>query len=248
MFFDIQKASMTKRISALLLDIILLAIAATGFGFLVSVAVGYDAKYDELEAYYDKYESDYGISLHMTGEEIGALPPEEVEKYLSATSAMNTDEALNRLYVRVVNLTLVIQSLGILLGYMVTEFTVPMIFGNGQTVGKKIFGLGLMQKNQTKLKPFALAVRTVLGKYAVETMIPVFMIVMLLGNMTGVAATIVIGLLLLIQLAVLIRTPTNSAIHDIFADTVVVDIKSQKIFDDIKAKEEYKIRMEKGNL
>ena len=248
MFFDIQKASMMKRISALLLDIILLAIAATGFCFLVSVAVGYDAKYDELEAYYDKYESDYGISLHVTGAELDLLPSEEVEKYLKATSAMNADEGLNRLYTKVVNLTLVIQSLGILFGYLVTEFAVPMIFGNGQTVGKKVFGLCLMQKDQTKLKPLALAVRTVLGKYAVETMIPVFMFVMLLGNMTGIGATIVVGLLLVIQLAVLIRTPTNSAIHDIFADTVVVDIKSQKIFDDIKAKEEYKIRMEKGNL
>ncbi len=248
MFFDIQKASMLKRISAWLLDIILLAVAVTGFGFLISVAVGYDAKYNELEAYYDKYESDYGISFHVSEEEIAALSPEEAEKYTLVSKAMDADEGLKRTYILVVNLTLVILSIGMLLGYLLTEFAVPLFLGNGQTVGKKVFGLCLIHKDQTKIKPLTLAIRTVLGKYAVETMVPALMIVMLLAGMIGITGTMVIVLILILQLILLKTTPTDSAIHDVIASTVVVDAKSQKIFDDIDSKEEYRKDLEKRGL
>ncbi len=239
---------MTKRISAWLLDIILLTIAATGFGFLVSKAVGYDARYDELEAYYARYESEYGVSFHISEAELAALTPEETARIERASEAMNSDDGLKRAYVLTVNLTLVILSLGILLGFLLVELAIPLFFGNGQTVGKKVFGLCLMQKDQTKLRPVCLAIRTILGKYAVETMVPVLMIFMLLANMIGIAGTAVIVLISLLQLVLIIRTSSNSALHDIFADTVVVDAKSQKIFDDLKAKEDYKIKMEKGIL
>ena len=122
MFFDIQKASMTKRISAWLLDIILLTIAATGFGFLVSKAVGYDARYDELEAYYARYESEYGVSFHISEAELAALTPEETARIERASEAMNSDDGLKRAYVLTVNLTLVILSLGILLGFLLVYF------------------------------------------------------------------------------------------------------------------------------
>ena len=248
MFFDIQKASLTKRISALLLDIILLTVAATGFGFVVSKLVGYDEKYDRLEYYYDKYESDYNISFDITEEEAALFTQEETDRYTSAANAMNEDEGLKSTYSLVVNLTLVILSGGILLGYLLTEFAVPMIMGNGQTIGKRIFGLCLMQKDQTKLKPFALAIRTILGKYAVETMIPVLIIVMLLAGTIGSLGTMLIGLLLTAQIILLIRTPEKTVLHDLMAATVVVDMKSQKIFDNPEAKEQFKIKMEKGSL
>ncbi len=239
---------MLKRISAWLLDIILLAVAVTGFGFLVSIAVGYDAKYNELEAYYDKYESDYGISFNITEEQLAGLSPEEAEKYTLVSETMDADEGLKRTYILVVNLTLVILSIGILLGYLLTEFAVPLFLGNGQTVGKKVFGLCLMHKDQTKIKPLTLAIRTVLGKYAIETMVPALMIVMLLAGMIGITGTMVIVLILILQLILLITTPTDSAIHDVIASTVVVDAKSQKIFDDIDSKEEYRKDLEKRGL
>ncbi|MBP5250088.1 MAG: RDD family protein [Lachnospiraceae bacterium] len=248
MFFDIQKASMTKRISAWILDVILLAVAVTGFGFLISVLIGYDAKYNELDAYYVKYETEYGISFHISEEELNSLSPEEAEKYSLAASMMDRDEGLQRTYALVVNLSLVILSLGMLGGYLITELAVPLILGNGQTLGKKVFGLCVMQKDQTKLKPVSLVIRTVLGKYAIETMVPALMIVMLLADMIGIAGTLVIVLILILQVVLIIATPTDSAIHDALAATVVVDAKSQKIFDDVNAKEQYRINLEKRGL
>ena len=42
MICDLQKASLLKRASAFLLDIILLIVLATGVGLLVSVITGFD--------------------------------------------------------------------------------------------------------------------------------------------------------------------------------------------------------------
>ncbi len=244
MFFDVQKAGMTKRISAWLLDLIVLAVAATGFMYLISLIVGYDAKYSELDAYYAKYAAEYGISFDVTDEEIYAMEEAERAKYEAAVEAMNEDVGLQKAFALTVNLTLVILSIGILLAYALTEFAVPLFLKNGQTVGKKVFGLCLMQNDQTRLKPISLAVRTFLGKYAIGTMVPALMVVMLLAGMIGIAGTIVIVLILLLQIILMAATQNNCAIHDVLAATVVVDAKSQKIFDDLKAKEEYRNSIE----
>ena len=46
---DLQKASMLKRISAFILDVILLAVAITGFAFFLSAVTGYDSYNESLK-------------------------------------------------------------------------------------------------------------------------------------------------------------------------------------------------------
>ncbi len=239
MFFDIQNASMLKRIAAWILDMILVAICATGFGYLISVGVGYDANYDKLEQKYDYYSDEYGIDLRKISQLDGS-DTELLEKYKAASAAMDNDEELKKQYAYVVNLTLVILAGGILLGIAVVEFIIPLILKDGRTPGKMIFSLCLMQNDQTKIKPVFLAVRAFLGIYTIETMVPVLIVVMLLFNTIGVAGTVTICLLLLLQIILLAKTKNNLAIHDALAGTVVVDAKSQKIFDSPEAKEEYR--------
>ena len=134
-------------------------------------------------------------------------------------------------YNMLIQLTLLITRLGIFLGFLALEFIVPALLGNGQTLGKKIFGLGVMHVEGVKLSNVALFVRSILGKYAVETMIPVLIIIMIYFGSIGLTGTIVLGLIALTQLILIIATHTNSLIHDTLASTVVVDIASQMIFD-----------------
>ena len=145
-----------------------------------------------------------------------------------------------RNYSIVVNLTLIIASVSILLGYLALEFVVPLLFGNGQTLGKKIFGIALMRTDGVRITPFMIFVRTILGKYTLETMIPVLVIIMLLFQMVGIGGTTLLLLLLVAQIACLVITKTNSAIHDLLACTVAVDMASQHIFDSPEALLEYK--------
>ena len=110
-------------------------------------------------------------------------------------------------------------------------------------MGKKIFGIALMRTDGVKVTPFMMCVRTILGKYTVETMIPILIVIMLLFQLVGVGGTLVIALILLAQIIALFATSTNSAIHDLFACTVAVDMASQRMFESPEALLEYKKRL-----
>ena len=226
MIFDLQKASTLKRISAFILDAILVCIVATGFAFVASQITDYDGHSERLEAYYSEYETKYGVKFRVTEEERAAFSAEEEEKYKEAYEALIADEDAMREYSVVFNLTLTITSLGILLAFLAMEFIVPLVLKNGQTVGKKVFGIGVM-----KISTVMLFVRTFLGKFTLETMIPVRIIIMLFFNGIGITGLIVLGAELLLQIILFSATRTRSLIHDLLAGTVVVDMASQMIFD-----------------
>ena len=62
-------------------------------------------------------------------------------------------------------------------------------------------------------------------------MFPAFLIIMILLGKLGIIGVITLLLFLVLQIGVMIYTPTNSSIHDLLADTVVVDMASQQIFE-----------------
>ena len=240
MYFDLQKASMYKRISAFLFDIIMLGILVAGIGFVLSDTLDFDCYLSSMESYYDEYEKEYGVKFEITGEEYSAFSEDKKANYDEAYRALNSDEEVMRAYGIVVNLTLVIVSISILLGYLILEFFLPLFFKNGQTLGKKIFGIGVMHTSGIRITPVLLFIRTVLGKYTLETMVPLLIVMMIFFNAVGLTGTIILGLILLVQLILVITTKTNSFIHDILAKTVVVDMASQMIFDDGAALLAYK--------
>ena len=143
MIFDLQKASMWKRVSAFLFDFILLVIAVAGFAFLLSAVFGYDKHNAALDAAYAKYEAEYGVVFDISQEEFMQKSEEEQQVWNVAYQALIKDQEAMYSYNMVINLTLVISSLAILLAYLLLEFFVPVKFGNGQTLGKKIFGVPL---------------------------------------------------------------------------------------------------------
>ncbi len=241
MEFKIQNASVTKRIAAFVLDLILLAVLATGGMLAVSTASGYDNRVAELEAHYDKYAVVYGIeTFDITQNEYQQLSQEEKDRYDAAFEALNNDEDALRVYSVIMNLSLLIPSLGILFAYIVLEFIVPLVLHNGQTAGKKIFGLAVIRCDGVKASTLMLFARTLLGKFTVETMLPILFIVM--NGVFGLTGLIVIGLIFVLDLVLLIATKHRTVIHDAFAQTVVVDLPTQLIFDTPEELTEYKAR------
>lgn len=94
--FDLQKASMLKRVSAWLLDVILLSVLATGFALLLSAAFGYDNYNDNLQRYYTEYEQLYGIDFNISDEEYLALGEEDRLRYADAYAKLNDDADVSR--------------------------------------------------------------------------------------------------------------------------------------------------------
>lgn len=236
---DVQKASMLKRISAFTFDMILLVCLVVAFALGVSALVGYDGYHAQMDEKYEQYGQQYGVDVNISIEEFNNLSEDELANYYAAVEAINQDEEATKLYSLIVNLTLAIATVSILLAYVALELVVPLLFGNGQTLGKKIFGIALMRVDGVKVTPFMMFVRTILGKFTVETMIPVLIILMLLFGLIGSFGTMIIGLILLVQVILLIATRTNSALHDLMACTVAVDLASQRIFDSPEARMEY---------
>ena len=129
--------------------------------------------------------------------------------------------------------TILIIVFSILVAFLLLELLVPLLLGNGQTLGKKIFGIGVMRIDGVKLSPLLLFIRTVLGKYTVETMVPVLLVVMAVfsPNAFLMLALIVIGILSVVQLGLLIANSARTPLHDKLAQTVTVDFASQLIFE-----------------
>ena len=230
MIYDLQKASMLKRISAWLLDIILLTIVAAGFALLFSGLFGFDAHNEALNNAYAKYEQQYGIQFDITQESYDSLSQEQKDLYQAAYDSLSIDHEAVYAYNMLMQLSILIVTLGIFFAYLLLEFAVPLWLKHGQTVGKKIFGIAVMRADGVQLGAVALFVRTVLGKYTIETMIPVYILLMLFFGAMGLTGTLVLFALLAAQVCCLSFTKTNSAIHDLLAGTVVVDMASQTIF------------------
>lgn len=230
MAHDLQIANIWKRTAAWLFDGILTGVLAVLIGLLLSALLGYDGYSTALDEAYAKYEGQYGVTFEMTQEEYEALSGEARENYDAAYNALIADDGAMYAYNMMISLSLVIISLGLLLAVVLWEFLVPLWLGNGQTLGKKIFGLCLVRSDGVKLNTMQLFTRSILGKYSIELMIPVLVLLMIFWGTMGVMGTVVILTLTLGQLFSVLVTKSHSAIHDLLAGTVVVDYASQTIF------------------
>lgn len=230
MVYDLQKASTWKRIAAWIFDGIIVISLAVGLAFLLSMVLGYDGYSQSLNDAYACYEAEYGIVFDMTQEDYQALDEVSRRNYDDAYNALIGDESAMYAYNMMVNLTLLITSMSIFLAVLLWEFLLPMWMGNGQTLGKKIFGLCLVRHDGVKLNNMQLFTRTVLGKFTIETMIPVYILIMIFWGSMGMGGTMLLLVLAAGQIACVTLTRTNSAIHDLLAGTVVVDMASQMIF------------------
>lgn len=252
--YELQKASLLKRASAYLLDIILVAVLAVGFGWIFSSILGYDSYHEEWMAAQDEYERNFGIIIEVAPEDFDALTnekkseyenalgitlpatKEEYEaRYIAADEAMGKDQELIKTYSMMLNISLITSSFGVLLAFLVLEFGVPMLLKNGQTVGKKIFQIGVMQITGIRIFPFSLFVRAILGKYSIGTMIPLLCCILFFFGAGGGFPVILVFGIILLQAALIIVTREHKSIHDLIASTVVVDMQTQMIFKDKEA-------------
>lgn len=232
MIYDVQKASLLKRFSAFLLDFILLCVLTSGFAFLLAWITDIDGYTETLQSCYDQCKEQFGVDVtSITQEDYDKLPKEKQEQYDAAFDWLNNNPDAVKAYNMSIALPLLITTISILLSYVVFEFVIPLCLKNGQTVGKKVFSLGVVFNNSVRISTFALFVRAIFGKYTIGTMFPVALFMLILYGQMGLLALILIAALLILQIVLVIATKNNCFIHDILANTVVVDLQSQMIFD-----------------
>ena len=157
MINDLQKASIWKRIAAFMLDAILVVVIATGGLVVLSWATGFD---HYRATYLDRMfaiEEQYGLveagilaqDVHLfdvTEQEYLAFSEDKKALYDGAAEAFLKDREAMNAYGMMSNLLLLFVSLPLLVGVMIVEFVIPLILKNGQTVGKKVFGIAVVRE------------------------------------------------------------------------------------------------------
>ena len=245
---------MLKRVSAYILDLILILILIVGIAWGLASALdfnGYQTRLDEIKS---EYLLEYGVDPDKDGDglvseaEYAALTDAEKKSYAAADAAFSKNEEALHCYSMMMSLALLITSLSIFAGFLALEFAVPMLLGNGQTVGKKIFSIAIMHTNGTRVRSVSLFIRTVLGKYTVETMIPVIIILMLMFADAGAIGVLLLFTILALELILPLCTSLHTSLHDIIASTVAVDMQSQMIFDTTEEMLAYKKRIHQESV
>lgn len=260
MIKDIQKAGMWKRISAALLDIVVLIIIAEAFILLFSWMTGfsdhlkkYDALENELADIAEEYYKEYGVDVELIAntEEFGKLSKEEQDAYKviveAADKAFQKDSKVLEIYYEqndvlsdIISRLLIVITFPILISFTILEFAIPLIFKNGQTLGKKAFGIAVMRVDGIKVTPFMMFARGVLGKCTFGLLVPIYLIIMVIFSILDIRlGAIVLLAILIAQIVILFATKNRTPIHDILAQTVTVDMSSQMIFDTPEERDEY---------
>lgn len=247
MTVDMQKAGLWKRIAAAILDLILLAILAVGGAWGLSAAFNFDGYLQIVEKAKTDYEQEFGIDLGIKADEYAAMTEAEQADYDAALELANKtlaeDADVLHAYAMAQSLMLLIPTFGILIAVLLLEFIVPLILKNGATVGKKVFGLGLVRTDCVRVNNLQLFTRTLIGKFTIEIMIPAYLVIMILGGSLGSMGVLVIGAILLLQVILYFATKQNQLLHDMMAGTAVVDVTSQRIFASDEDRVEFLKRM-----
>lgn len=233
MTFSIQKANFWKRFSAWMVDATLVVLLAIAIAIPVLEILQFNRFSQELasiqETYKIEIEAQHSIELDITTEEYEALSPNDKIAYDNASNAFNEllSADTNFMQLRADRITVILTTTGIslFLGVLLAHFILPLILKNGQTLGKKTFGLAVIRSNGVKITSSQLFIRSIIGLFAIETMALAFLICIF------PVGTIAAILLLALQIGVMIKTPHNASIHDLLADTAVVEFLSQHIFE-----------------
>ena len=241
MSFSIQKANFWKRFSAWLVDSVLVLLLAVTCSLPLLNILGFYENNDKIKAitltYQTQIEAEYNVSLNIDQETYDAFSQAEKDNYEAAgaalNKALNEDPTYNELTVTRVSLIMTDACISIFLGTILAHFVLPLILKNGQTLGKKTFGLAVIRSNGLKISSIMLFIRSVIGMFLIEIMAVAFLL------LVYPVGTIAAALLQIMQIAIMIKTPNHSSIHDLLVDTAVVDFASQQIFDTQEELNEY---------
>lgn len=228
---DFHKAKPIKRLAAYLIDLIMLVAITAGVWIAMYSAMDYNTYVQEFQGYIDEYAQKHGVDLSIPSNEIQNYPEEVQEKYNEALLDLNDNKEAMASYAQRFKIDILAAMVGFFVAYLILEVMIPLILKNGQTVGKKIMGLCVMHKYHVRVGAMQIIYRSILGKYFIETMIPVGMLLLKNYGVLGTTASLIMAVIAMTQGFIVLMSQANCGIHDKLFHTVVADFKKQYIFD-----------------
>ena len=238
MSFSIQKASFWKRISAYMIDTVLMIFLTMALFLVFSPIFKVDDHSQKLRDYKNQYAAQYEVDLDLASKNSSTIPEEEkaayeanYEKYEAMNEAMAKDKEVQAVNADIIIAFAASFAVSIFFATLLLCFVIPLLFKDGRTLGKRVFGLAVIRTNGVKISTPVLFIRSMVGVYAIETMFPILLVFMMIMGMLGLIGGILLIGFALLQIACMITTQNNQCVHDLLTDSVVVDMASQTIYE-----------------
>lgn len=192
---------------------------------------------DYLESSYASSSCKVSNSSNLTS--VSSECQEEFNKFfLKNNENFSKDEVALKAFNNVLNYRISFYAISTLVGLIIVNLVFPLIFKNGQTLGKKIMHLGLVSKKGIKVSKLNVIGRFLLGIFAVEVM--PLMMYFAASNVFGMTA--IIGVLVtVVNFCLIVFTKNHTMIHDYIGGTIVIDLDTTVIFNTL---EEMNLRKE----
>ena len=123
----------------------------------------------------------------------------------------------------------------ILISGALVYILVPLILKNGQTFGKKAYGLGLANSDGYKFSNSRLLMR-----FLPFAIVDISLFFMILVNLYLVLLIVLI--IFLVSFALAMSSPKRMSLHDITGRTIVVDLKSSTLFETVDEEEKFVLK------
>lgn len=236
-----RNASLVKRAAAFLLDIILIMIVFVGFLYLFSLIFDYDSINNSLNRLYIKY----GVMIEKDATEGFEFCNVEEATCLAARDKLYEDQEFISLFVSRQKLLILMPVLSILLSLLIFSFIIPLVLKNGQTIGKKLFQIGYVSKNEVRIKPIQLFIKFLFGEFIINGVMSIMGIVYILNGSGYVGIFLLFGVVIgnIICFAL---SKNKTFLADGLANIFPIDMQEQMLFDTIE--ELQKARAEEAKL
>ena len=177
----------------------------------------------------ERYNPDIGKKVELTDTDfLVALQPSYVAAY---AVLINQDYYVNLLNQYSFSYQLGL-TISILIAGLINYIVLPFFLKNGQTLGKKIFKLGLATYDGYKFSNYQLLLRFV--------PFLVLDLALLIPMWSSIVLVIMIPIVvLLVSFALMMASPKKAALHDFAARTIVVDLESSMLFANELEEEAY---------
>ncbi len=236
-----KKPPMVKRFAALVIDVIMVIVLASGIAFLVSKIYNYDKYYNAVY----QTQIDYGVYVpsdegnitydgktYIICTEDKSLTEEEAN---SRIKALTSDKTFKDNYYKMNLGPIVITSIGLASSLLVFEFILPLCLKHGRTLGKFLFGIGYVNEDDLDVSLKNVTIKFLFGKLIVNAVIP-YTGVLLIIYQTGL---VLIGLAFvlgvpIINLLMLFLTKDKRLLSDYIGKMKPVDNNCQVYFKNIE--------------
>ena len=218
---------MFRRFGAFIVDLCLVVVLTVIIALPLRSISGYAATSDKMNAIFDRIAAEHGVDINITNQQYNALPDEEKLAIDAALEDISEDTEAAELYAKTVRLLFIVIFSSLLVSVVLLELVLPLIFKNGQTIGKKLMRLQVERRDGEPLNLVTMLLRSITGKFFIDYGLPVFFFLSFIYANAG--RTPLIGLLMLTlgQIVSIAVTSDRRALHDIIAGTVVVPVALQ---------------------